>query len=68
MIVDEFSKRAIYFAQLSGLAVATQRIINTTGISADADVLDMACGAASIACEAHNLKHLLRRQDRYDRP
>jgi SAM-dependent methyltransferase len=56
-IVDEFSKQAIYFARLPGHAEATRLIIERVSVSADDHVLDVACGAGSVACEAARTAH-----------
>jgi SAM-dependent methyltransferase len=51
-IVDQFSRQAIYFARLPGHDEATDLFIRMAEVSSVDYVLDVACGAGSVACAA----------------
>jgi ubiquinone/menaquinone biosynthesis C-methylase UbiE len=51
-VVDQFSRQAVYFAKLPGHEEATQLLLRMAEIAAAHDVLDVACGAGSVACAA----------------
>ena len=51
-VVDQFSRQAVYFAKLPGHEEATQLLIRMAGIAATDEVLDVACGAGTVACAA----------------
>lgn len=58
-IVDEFSRQAIYFSKIPGDAEAIRLISDFAGIAADHTVLDVACGAGSVACQvARTARHV----------
>ncbi|MDA2930561.1 class I SAM-dependent methyltransferase [Acidobacteria bacterium AH-259-O06] len=56
-IVDQFSKQAIYFARIPGHAEATPLLIDSARVSPHDQVLDVACGAGGVACEAARIAH-----------
>jgi ubiquinone/menaquinone biosynthesis C-methylase UbiE len=51
-VVDQFSRQAVYFARLPGHEQATQLLLRMAEIAAAHEVLDVACGAGSVACAA----------------
>ena len=51
-IVDQFSRQAVYFSKLPNDEEATQVLLRMAGITTDHEVLDVACGAGSVACAA----------------
>jgi len=51
-IVDQFTRQAVYFAKLSGHEEATQLLIDIAEVCTTDDVLDVACGAGTVACAA----------------
>ena len=51
-IVDQFTRQAVYFAELPGHEEATQLLLQMAGVTAAHDVLDLACGAGAVACSA----------------
>jgi ubiquinone/menaquinone biosynthesis C-methylase UbiE len=51
-VVQQFSQQAVYFAKLPGHEAATQLLLRMAGLTATADVLDVACGAGAVACAA----------------
>ncbi len=51
-VVDQFSRQAVYFAKLPGHEDATALFLRMAGVSAADDVLDVACGAGTVACAA----------------
>lgn len=58
-IIEQFSQQAAYFARLPGHAEATQLLIDLAGVTASAEVLDIACGAGAIASPAASIaKHV----------
>ena len=58
-IIEQFGKQAAYFAKLPGHAEATQLLINLAGVTASAEVLDIACGAGAVARPAASIaKHV----------
>ena len=51
-VVDQFSRQAVYFAKLPGHEDATQLLIRMAEVAASDEVLDVACGAGTVACAA----------------
>jgi len=51
-IVDQFSRQAVYFAKLSGHEEATRLLIQMAEVGTTDEVLDVACGAGTVACAA----------------
>ena len=51
-VVDQFSRQAIYFAKLPGHEDATQLLIRMAEVASADEVLDVACGAGTVACAA----------------
>ena len=51
-VVDQFGRQAVYFAKLPNHKEATQLLLQMAGIEAAHHVLDVACGAGSVACAA----------------
>lgn len=51
-IIEQFSRQAAYFVTLPGHEDATQLLIELANVTADAVVLDIACGAGAVACHA----------------
>jgi len=51
-VVDQFSQQAVYFAKLPGHDAATQLLIRMAAVSGTDEVLDVACGAGTVACAA----------------
>jgi ubiquinone/menaquinone biosynthesis C-methylase UbiE len=51
-VVDQFSRQAVYFAKLPGHEDATQLLLRMAEIATAHEVLDVACGAGSVACAA----------------
>ena len=51
-IVDQFSKLAAHFAQLPGDPEATQWLVQFAAIASTDVILDVACGAGTVACAA----------------
>lgn len=51
-VVDQFSRQAVYFAKLPGHEEATHLLLRMAEITAAHEVLDVACGAGSVACAA----------------
>lgn len=56
-IVEQFTKQAIPFAQLSGHADSMQLLINMSGVDSEDEVLDVACGPGMVACEFAKIAH-----------
>ncbi|WP_031434669.1 class I SAM-dependent methyltransferase [Methylomarinum vadi] len=50
-IVNQFSKQAIPFAQLTGHRDSMQLLVELSKVSEDDSVLDVACGPGLVACE-----------------
>jgi ubiquinone/menaquinone biosynthesis C-methylase UbiE len=50
-IIDQFTKQAIPFAELSGHLDAVQMLIELSKVSSKDTVLDVACGPGLVACE-----------------
>ena len=59
-IIEQFSKQAPYFVRLPGHAEATQLLINAAGVTASADVLDIACGTGAVALQRRALPNMSR--------
>lgn len=58
-IIEQFSQQAVHFARLPGHAEATQLLIEMAGVTASADVLDIACGTGAVARPAASIaKHV----------
>jgi ubiquinone/menaquinone biosynthesis C-methylase UbiE len=58
-IIEQFSQQAVHFARLPGHAEATQLLIDVAGVTASAEVLDIACGAGAVARPAASIaKHV----------
>jgi ubiquinone/menaquinone biosynthesis C-methylase UbiE len=51
-IIDQFSKKSGYFAELPKHEEATQLLIRMAGVGATSEVLDVACGAGGVALAA----------------
>jgi ubiquinone/menaquinone biosynthesis C-methylase UbiE len=51
LIIDQFSRQAIPFAELPGHSQSMQMLIDLSGVSASDSVLDLACGPGLVACE-----------------
>jgi len=54
-VVEQFSKQALYFVKLPGHEEATQLLLGMAGVTATANVLDVACGAGAVTCAAARL-------------
>ena len=50
-IVEQFSRQAIPFTQVPGHYDALQVLVELSGVGADDNVLDVACGPGLVACE-----------------
>ena len=60
-IVEQFSRQAIPFTQVSGHLDAMQTLIKFSKVCASDSVLDVACGPGLVACEfARHAGHVLR--------
>jgi SAM-dependent methyltransferase len=51
-VVDQFSRQAVYFAELPGHEDATQLLLRMARVTAADAVLDVACGAGAVAFAA----------------
>ncbi|HVN81066.1 MAG TPA: methyltransferase domain-containing protein [Terriglobia bacterium] len=51
-VVDQFSRQAVYFAKLPGHEEATQLLIRMAEVASADELLDVACGAGTVACAA----------------
>jgi len=59
MIVEQFSRQAIPFAELPGHSQSMQMLIELSRVSASDDVLDIACGPGLVTCEfAPHARHV----------
>jgi ubiquinone/menaquinone biosynthesis C-methylase UbiE len=51
-IIEQFSQQAEHFVRLPGHEQATQLLIDLAGVTTSSHVLDVACGAGAVACQA----------------
>ena len=49
LVVDQFSRQAVYFAKLPGHEDATQLLLRMAEVTTADTVLDVACGAGAVA-------------------